>query len=616
MKPLQHYFILTFLLISQVSFAQQVSKGQISYQGEDKLKLIGEWEFYWDTLFVSNPLNTSPAYINNPGKWNHQGYPIEGKACYRLIINADKTYNHLGAFVPETHGASELYLNGKLISNSGIVDVDPEKCSPQWVPEFIYFHLDSGTNVLVWQMANYDHSKGGVNKSIIIGDFTTMLNERESQISATTFLIGSLIVISLFFFGLHLYWNKNQSTLFLGLLLLFCGIRISVYDLHLLNKALDEVPWLIFVRVEYWSTYLSVMFLSIFIRSLYPDEFNAKVAKIINAYFIVALMIITITPISFFSSIHSANLGVFIVVLIYNLYVMTRAYMNKHISGLLIFSLIVTVFFSPILASAIYLDLIPYIPFVEVISSLGVALTLSFVMAVRFAEQFQQAESLQLKTQEQNKIITNALDEKELLLAEIHHRVKNNLQTINSLLLLQSKTISDPNALKVIQESQYRIQTMALVHQKLYQTKNNDLGVNVQAYFQDLTHTIRESIEIKHSVTITQDIESIVLDLESIIHIGLIVNELVVNCMKYAFDEHSEKPTIVIQLKKSNEQLVLVVQDNGHGFDQERISSTSDSFGLKLVSSLSRKLKTKPEITSNEQGTTVSFHIKKFTVID
>ncbi|MEP3386678.1 MAG: histidine kinase dimerization/phosphoacceptor domain -containing protein [Reichenbachiella sp.] len=615
MKSILFCSMLICLLFSFGAHAQKASNGLITYSGEEKLSLGGEWEVYWDTLFVSNPGPRKFKYANIPEKWTGDNFPVNGKATCRLTIHADKAYDHLGAFVPETNAASELYLNGKMISNSGVVDDDPLKCDPRWIPEFIYFHLDSGANVLVWQMANYHHSKGGANKAIVIGPFEKLLDQREMQVSVALFVVGSLIVLSLFFFGLHLFWNKNPATLYVAIMMFTYGIRHSVYDLHLLNKAIPDAPWWLMTRVEYLSTYLSLLFVIIFFESIFPDEFNRKIARFFKAYFLVFIALIVLTPIAFFSKVHFISLGVFVLALLYNFYVMTQAFLNNKVSGYLAFSFVGTVSGASLLAIAIYLGWMPYIPYIEYVSSLLYAMTSSFVMAVRFAEQFRQAETLQIKTQEQNEIITQSLAEKELLLGEIHHRVKNNLQTINSLLFLQSQTISDPKAVKMIQESQYRIQTMALVHQKLYQTKENGLGVEVKNYFQELVRTILDTLEERQRVLVQQEVDEIVLDIDTVIHVGLIINELVVNSMKYAFDQSITEPTITILLRQEEAHLRLEIRDNGKGYDQNNSSERKDSFGLKLIRSLSRKLECEPIISSGQSGTSVSFIIKHYSII-
>lgn len=592
---------------------QQVIQGRAHYQGEEELKLSGEWEIHWDTLFVDGGVS-SGKYIDVPGNWTDLDLPIRGYATYQMILVADQDYPQLGALVPETNYASQLYINGKLVSSSGKVDSIPENNRPKWAQEFTGIQLQKGENILIWQISNFEHRKSGTNKAIIIGDFYSLLEHREIGIFVNVFIIGSWYTLGLFLLSLHLYWRKDRSTLYLALMLISYGIRFGVYDLHLFNKLFTEIPWLVLVKVEYITMYSTFIFFVLFKSSLYPEEYDKKILKAIIGYLSVNIVIVLILPMCIFSRIHQFSLVVFLLALIYSLYVTFRAYRNKKISGYLTFAIISSILLAPLLSILLYLRLIDFIPFLEYIGALMVGLTFSFVIAVRYANLFQKVETLQLKTQEQNEIIQESLNEKEMLLAEIHHRVKNNLQTINSLLLLQSNTISDPAAIRAIQESQYRIQTMALVHQKLYQTKDRSLGVDVHTYFLDLTRTIVDSLEVDAKVKIKQEIDSFVLDLDTVIHIGLIVNELIVNSIKYAFEPNTESPSIFISLNENKEGLLLVVEDNGKGMTKGT-DKNKGSFGLKLVDSLSRKLKAKPIFESSSKGTKISFVIKNYKIV-
>ncbi|MBU2914579.1 sensor histidine kinase [Reichenbachiella agariperforans] len=606
----------TILLIFSFSFgayAQTASQGAISYRGQKQLELAGEWEFYWDTLFetLSDSSDKNSTYIQNPMLWVDSGFSNTGMATYRLKILADKNYQYICAAIPETHGSYELYLNSILISNNGVVDSVPENCIPKWIPKLAIFPLDSGYNELVMQVANYHHSRGGTYRPILIGNPQTILDKRELQVSLDMFLIGCLTLIGVFFLGLHLYWQKDESLFYFSLCALVYGLRVSVYDLHLLNKVFTNLSWQVMLRVEYLTIYATLFFWTGLIKKLYPEDFNTKVYIVLSTLFIAMISIIALTHTIFFTTIHKYALAVVAMSITYSLYVFIMAYRNDRVKPVLAFLCMAAILFVPTLSMAFYFGLIPYFSYIENIGTLSVALSMSFVMAVRFTDAFKQAEILRKETLEQKMIIGKSLEDKELLLAEIHHRVKNNLQIINSLLLLQSKTIKDNKAIKAIQDSQYRIQSMALVHQKLYQSSENNLGVNVKGYFEELIKLILASLQEKRHITIEKQIDNLRLDLDTVINIGLITNELIVNCLKYAFGDLSVEPKIRIQIKLLGNFLELVVEDNGCGYDEEEVRK-SNSFGLKLVSSLSQNLDAKPEITSSSKGTSIRILMKKF----
>jgi two-component system, sensor histidine kinase PdtaS len=207
-----------------------------------------------------------------------------------------------------------------------------------------------------------------------------------------------------------------------------------------------------------------------------------------------------------------------------------------------------------------------------------------------------------------NKLISRSLKEKELLLKEIHHRVKNNLQIISSLLSLQSRYIEDKGAKDAVNEGQNRVKSMALIHQKLYQNENL-AGVEALDYIENLTSTLRSSYGVgAERVSVTYDIENLNIDVDTIIPIGLILNELISNSFKHAFPNDKEG-NISIALKRANNQLELKVCDNGVG--SEKDISKSDSFGIRMIRSLAMKLEATVSINF-DNGTKASLLISSF----
>ncbi|MBX2814893.1 MAG: tetratricopeptide repeat protein [Saprospiraceae bacterium] len=214
------------------------------------------------------------------------------------------------------------------------------------------------------------------------------------------------------------------------------------------------------------------------------------------------------------------------------------------------------------------------------------------------------------KTKEQNGIIQSALEEKEVLLREIHHRVKNNLQFISSLLGLQTEHIQDPLALGALQEGQDRVQSMALIHQNLYQ-EDNLTGVDVQDYFTRLIRGLFDSYNIrKDQIALDLNVDAVNLDVDTVVPIGLIANELISNSLKYAFNSPESSGKIGVTLREQGDALLLQVADNGPGMKQN-LSELGDSFGYRLIKVLSEQLKASMHIDA-EEGTSVTLRIEHY----
>lgn len=196
-----------------------------------------------------------------------------------------------------------------------------------------------------------------------------------------------------------------------------------------------------------------------------------------------------------------------------------------------------------------------------------------------------------------NAVIEKSLAEKEILLKEIHHRVKNNLQIISSLLNLQSRQIDDPKALEAIREGRNRVASMALIHKNLYQ--EDDLtGVNAADYIDKLTDSLMSSYQVSdHEVRFEKDIDPVQLDVDVVIPLGLILNEIITNCLKYAFPE-GQPGLIRMSLKEQENGIHLNVSDNGKGLPAGFEVEELNSLGFRLIKAFAQKLEAALNISS------------------
>lgn len=182
-----------------------------------------------------------------------------------------------------------------------------------------------------------------------------------------------------------------------------------------------------------------------------------------------------------------------------------------------------------------------------------------------------------------------SLKEKEILLREVHHRVKNNMQVISSILNLQSSYVSDEYALTLLKESQNRIKTMAHIHESLYQNKSFT-SVNFSDYVNTLVNNIVQSYAYSSDkINLEINLEPITLSLDSSIPAGLIINELITNAIKHAFPG-KRQGTIFFNLRCENNLVILELKDNGVGFAEGLDFENSHSLGLQLVNTLTEQI--------------------------
>jgi PAS domain S-box-containing protein len=203
----------------------------------------------------------------------------------------------------------------------------------------------------------------------------------------------------------------------------------------------------------------------------------------------------------------------------------------------------------------------------------------------RLEEEINRRLKIENVTPIENENIESSLREKEVLLKEIHHRVKNNLQIISSLLNLQSAYIKDKESVELFKESQNRVRSMALIHEKLYQSKDMS-QTDFSGYVSELVSNLFSSYSLNSSlIALHQDISNIMLGIDLAINLGLIINELVSNAFKHAFPD-GRKGNLYISMKKNGKRYELIIQDDGIGFSKEIDFRKTESLGLQLIITL------------------------------
>jgi two-component sensor histidine kinase len=208
---------------------------------------------------------------------------------------------------------------------------------------------------------------------------------------------------------------------------------------------------------------------------------------------------------------------------------------------------------------------------------------------LRDEEMEQRVEERTQQISHANKMLTDSLTEKVVLLKEIHHRVKNNMQIISSLLSLQTRQVTDPVIVEMFQNSRNRIRAMASIHERLYQS--DDLAkVDFAQYLKGLADYLFQSYKISpQDIRFHSEVEDVSLDLDHAIPCGLMINELVSNCLKYAYPA-GRKGEIRVRLTQSEKGYTLEVADDGIGFPAEVDFRASESLGLQLINTLVSQL--------------------------
>lgn len=247
-------------------------------------------------------------------------------------------------------------------------------------------------------------------------------------------------------------------------------------------------------------------------------------------------------------------------------------------------------------------DLISYLPLLLVLGAYGLLIVtkpdaaliwgvglIVVMVLLRQIILLNETKKAQMEQEKAEIALKESLKEKESLLREIHHRVKNNLQIILSLLSLQSKNVVDEKDKELFKGSQNQVRSMALIHEKLYESDNLS-AINFSEYIKSLLNSIMDDYpQYIHLIDLNVDIEDIKLNIETSVPCGLIINELVSNSLKHAFTP-GRKGNITIKMYSDNDDFILTVADDGIGYDKKAELLDNANFGLKLVDVLVKQL--------------------------
>lgn len=213
---------------------------------------------------------------------------------------------------------------------------------------------------------------------------------------------------------------------------------------------------------------------------------------------------------------------------------------------------------------------------------------------------FERTQKLELR----NKIISEKNEEKSIMMREIHHRVKNNLQMINSMVRLQSRYLDKDNASDSLKEVERRILTMSLLHEKMYQS-DNLVSINVKEYITAVMTDLSRIFDGKKNVKYTLNIDNINLKTETILYIGLLVNELTTNTLKHAFNEQDDGHLCISLHRLNTHEYMLKVTNNGVEINFDKLNN-SDSLGQRLIRNFVKQLHGELNIESNKDETSFS----------
>jgi signal transduction histidine kinase len=278
-------------LIQPIAVEGYLDLTRFNFNDNRTARLDGDWEFYWNQFispgeFQREEKPIQPNWIHVPTRWNKQpsgkkSYGSFGFATYRLILHIHSTEQIKAFKIPEINTAYKMWVNGRLLAESGITGKDKSTTVPRYLPLVRMFKPESNLVEVVIHVSNFHYAHGGIWKSIVFGNETDILNLRKNSLLIEMFLIGALLAMGLFHIGLYMLYRKEHAMLFFGLFCLIIMLRSCLTGERILLDYFRELPWIVAVRIEHLPVFFGPVIFLLFLKSLYPKEVSYRIFRLI-----------------------------------------------------------------------------------------------------------------------------------------------------------------------------------------------------------------------------------------------------------------------------------------------------------------------------------------------
>jgi signal transduction histidine kinase/CheY-like chemotaxis protein len=362
------------------------------------LQLHGEWAFYWQRLLAPDSLKiAAPDYAPYPCLWkdlklNGRTYPSQGYATYSLTVLLPKSRPRIGLVVPDAYCAYKLYINGSVQAQSGQPGRTEEESTPFWSTRTVVLPAgEPDTMVLVMQIANFWHAKGGPYKEIMVGNKDDLILKKYQDAAYDFFLAGCLLMGGLFFLGLFIFGRHDRTTLYFSLFCILYSYRMVGTDTYTLHLLFSNLSWFVTIRLEYLSLSLSVALFSMYTLRLYPKDAPPFFMKAMIWFCLFYAAFTLLTPTTVFTRFMSIFLQVMFLFIAFSMFVYVRAARHRRSGS--VFALLSTgvMLLMGLLLNLHYFHIIPPLRPVMFAGYLSFFFLQSLSLSHRFAHTFKQA---------------------------------------------------------------------------------------------------------------------------------------------------------------------------------------------------------------------------------
>ncbi len=608
-----------------------------NFAAQNKLTLDGEWDFYPGQMLgeaeVARNLLASGAagsadvsggasHRNSvpedrtaagrtermvPDLWKGSdagGKDGQGAGTYHLRVLLSPVHPALALRYRNTATAFELVVNGKLLASAGRPSNEKKRAIAGYKTGTVLIPDDAGGVIdIIIRVSNYEYRSGGLWRSMDIGERSQILWDKRAADILTyveAALLGFLTLHCMMFF---MHRRSDRSYLYLAYFCLTITFRVFVTGEYLITDLWPQMPFDVIVRLEYLTVALPIPFAALFMLKSFSVEGNEKLVRWMILPFVAeAVFILSQIPLP----ILTRSIFVFYIFAGISLYLLfTRfffpAIKSKQKDVMFVLAGFVAMLLC-FLHDGLYASFVLKGPPILGWGCLFCVIMEEEVLARSSSRALTESEALQKELElANNKLkleneryrqtqshLESALAEKELLLKEVHHRVKNSLQIISSTLTLQSHRSKDPASLAAYESIRERLRAISLVHERLYTLETGD-SLDLGDYARELTSEIAGGYDTHDGkIQIKVDAATIQAGAQVCIDFGLVLTELLGNAFKYSIVPRGGG-SIVVSLKYEGDYVVLKVDDDGPGFPPDFDPTKTKSLGYRLIVSIVTK---------------------------
>jgi two-component sensor histidine kinase len=568
--------------------------------------LSGEWLFAPRSLLDSSSSGNYSSWEERkvPDVWKagDREFPGgRGAGTYRLTILLPRgapplaIRNYAGIY------AFELEADGRLVKRVGLPSLEPGEARSAYAPGVTRVDSRGERMVLLIRTSNYEYRSGGLWRAFELGDASRLDRRRAHDFYLSMAIAIAIEALGLNYFLIFLFRRKERTFFLFFLECIPMGLRPVVTGEYALGVIFPGIPFDLLVRLEYASAMVSVPFLFAFLVSLFSEVADKAWGKRLSLPFLPFLAAIVVLPLYSLTSIIYVFYALSLLGLGVCLVFIVRAARKGGQGGAIILTATIGLLAS---AANYFLNLTRLILPTDIFQTALFIFIFSeaLVLADRLTKAFDAAESLSLELSAANEALRSeiargdeartkleaSLAEKEMLLKEVHHRVKNSLQIVSSIVTLKTIDSKEPSIRHITQAVKNRIRLISLVHERLYNVGSGD-RIDLGEYAKDIVGLNMEYAE-EGPPPVDARIEAVGLLVDGgfCIDVGLILTELISNAMRHAVIPAGGKITVAIreEVEGDKKALVLSVGDEGPGFPSGFDPAVDGGLGFRIVRSL------------------------------